>query len=185
MPWWAAACLVVACLALVAGPALLPPGYSVIRHSISESAAQATEGAWLARTGLALLGVSALLTAEPETGTSRWARVSLRLFGVGLMASALWSHSPWLPSRPNDVTEDLLHTLASSLVGAGIINAAAALALRPTERGVRFASVVSLTVSVLAPLVMILDEPRTGLWQRLMFAVAIAWLFVAQRGTRL
>lgn len=59
-----------ALLALALAPLLLPAGYSVITHSVSESAAQGLEGGWLARSGLVMFGVAVvfLVIAAPGTG---------------------------------------------------------------------------------------------------------------------
>lgn len=58
----------VACVAIA--PALMPDSYSIVEHSISESAAQGVEDVWLARTGLLLFGLAVLVSAG-LTG-SRW-----------------------------------------------------------------------------------------------------------------
>lgn len=48
----------VSMICLVLAPTVLPEGYSVVAHTTSEAAAQATDGAWLARTGLFLFGLA-------------------------------------------------------------------------------------------------------------------------------
>jgi hypothetical protein len=166
-------------VALGLAPLLLPPGYSVVTHSVSEAAAQATSGAWLARSGLAVLGAAALLLAGPASRGSRWARPSLVCFGGSLLAAAIWSHSPWLPQPPADPVEDLLHSVASGVVGLGFVSALLAMTVRPPDRSVRWLSLIALLVSIVVPLLMAIDESRAGLWQRLMFGTAMVWLIVA------
>jgi hypothetical protein len=53
--------------ALAAAPALMPPSYSWISHTMSESAAQGVSGAWLARLGFLLLGLSVMALAFAAT----------------------------------------------------------------------------------------------------------------------
>ncbi len=177
--WIGAAAVVASAASVALAPLLLPAGYSIVAHSISESAAQATTGAWLGRAGLGLLGAAGLLLATPISRGSRWARLGMLCFGVGLIASAVWSHAPWLPHLPSDPAEDMLHSLASSVVGVGIVSATLALTLRSPDRVGRWFSLVTLIVSCLAPALMATDSAHAGLWQRLMFGTAMVWLIAA------
>lgn len=96
-PWTraiAAAVLVGLCLsaaALAAAPALMPPSYSRISQTTSESAAQGGSGAWLARLSFLLFGLSAMALAF--TGTrrrrcTRAARARVRGLAVDVVAVA-------------------------------------------------------------------------------------------------
>ncbi|HET9901772.1 MAG TPA: hypothetical protein VFR46_12025 [Actinomycetes bacterium] len=55
--------LALSAIALGAAPALMPDDYSWIGHTTSESAAQGVSGAWLARLGFLLFGLSAIWLA--------------------------------------------------------------------------------------------------------------------------
>jgi hypothetical protein len=50
-------------VALATAPVLMPPGYSWVSQTTSESAAQGVQGAWLARIGFVLLGLPVILLA--------------------------------------------------------------------------------------------------------------------------
>ena len=57
---------------LAAAPALMPAGYSWVSQTTSESAAQGVQGAWLARLGFLLFGLSVILLAT--LCRDRWGR---------------------------------------------------------------------------------------------------------------
>jgi hypothetical protein len=76
-------------VALASAPALMPPGYSWVSKTTSESAAQGVQGAWLARLGFVLLGLSVILLATIRL--RRWGLWGVALhagFGVLLIAAA-------------------------------------------------------------------------------------------------
>ena len=62
--------------ALAMAPALMPAGYSWVSQTTSESAAQGLSGAWLARLGFLLFGLSVLLLADVDR--RGWGRGALR-----------------------------------------------------------------------------------------------------------
>lgn len=56
--------LIISFLALSLAPLNMPASYSWLRHTTSESAAQGIEGAWLARLGFLLFGLTVLWLSE-------------------------------------------------------------------------------------------------------------------------
>ena len=97
----------------------MPDSNSWISHSISESAAQGIESAWLARLGFLLFsfGVIWIVRLAPP----RWEVASRMLFlAIGVLicaAAAAFSHRPWESGAPSDATEDLLHSIAATGMG--------------------------------------------------------------------
>jgi hypothetical protein len=164
-----------ACLAIA--PALMPRSYSIVEHSISESAAQRLEGAWLARSGLLLFGFAAMAVAS--LAGSHWGtlgRVAHRTYGISLIGSAAWGHMPF-EDVPYDEFEDFLHSVASTAVGFSFVAGVLLVSLRRQGESilVRAFDWVALAVSLVVPVVMFNVSGVAGLVQRLMFLTAYIW----------
>lgn len=170
------ALLVVAMTALALAPLLMPDSYSVVMHSVSESAAQGVDGAWLARLGFVLFGFAVLSLALGHG--SRWdgsGRLAHAGFGVSMIAAATFSHGPWDGST-FDRFEDLLHSTASFGVGLFFTVGLVLVAVRRTHPPgwLRVVDGVALVAALVIPLVMA-NVSASGLVQRVMFIVAFLW----------
>lgn len=161
-------------VAFALAPLLMPADYSVITHSVSESAAQGVEGAWLARAGLILFGVGVIiLSLRPLQLWSLWARLAHTGFGVSIMATAVFSHAPW-DGSPYNSFEDFLHSAASFGVGMTFTIGVALVFLTRRAVSTRVFDLVALAAALAIPLLM----PRVdaaGLAQRAMFLIAFLW----------
>ncbi len=170
--------LALSAAAFAVAPAVLPPTYSWVRHSISESAAQGLEGAWVTRTGFLLFGCAVLGLAvirRPRWG--RWGTRALGTFGGMMFATAAYAHRPWLPGTPFDATEDLLHSATATIMGAAF---AGGVLLAGVERRRarwldRTCDGMALLASVVIPLAMSQSTAYAGLLQRGMFLTAYVW----------
>lgn len=167
--------------ALALAPVLMPAGYSWVSQTTSESAAQGTPGAWLARLGFALFGASVLLLVVLARG--RWGGWALGLhaaFGTLLIAAAAFSHRSWIAGVQVDRVEDTLHSVAATGMGFAFAAGVAVVAVpRTRSRGrIRALDVVALVAPVAIPLGMVTWPEVTGVLQRVMFGVAYAWFAV-------
>lgn len=180
----ASAGLLGSAVALAVAPALMPAGYSWVSHTTSESAAQALQGAWLARLGFLVFGLSVLLLAA--ACRRRWGPRAVALhaaFGALMTAAAAFSHRPWIAGQPFDRTEDLLHSVAASAMGFAFAIGVAATwwwRVRSHDRW-RVLDAVAVVASVAVPLGMSAWPQSDGMTQRIMFAVAYAW-YLAEAG---
>lgn len=164
-----------ACVALA--PALMPDSYSVLLHSISESAGQGIEGAWLARLGFLLLGFAVLLEAQlagPAWGL--WGRIAHRVYGVSMIAVAAFAHMPW-EDVPYDAFEDTLHSVAATAVGFAFTGGVIAVGIRRGRHAgwIRALDTVAVLASVALPLIMFSVPGVGGLVQRVLFGIGYAW----------
>jgi Protein of unknown function (DUF998) len=113
--------------ALAAAPALMPPGYSGVSHTTSESAAQGVDGAWLARTGFVLFGLSVILLATSRR--QRWGSWATALhagFGALLIAVAASVAVPLGMAAQPDVEGELqrlMFVVAYAWYGAEAVRA--------------------------------------------------------------
>lgn len=171
------AMLAAAVLCIAIAPTLMPDSYSIVEHSVSESAAQGVEGAWLARTGLLLFGF-AVLTLAGRTG-KRWGSAGIalhRIVGVCLVAVATFAHMPWT-NVPYDEFEDLLHSIGSFGVGFAFTAGVVAVSLR--RRGLswraRLFDWVAVVAALVIPMTMFNVTGVAGVVQRIMFGIAFVW----------
>lgn len=183
----AAALLIVSCLTLLLAPLNMPDSYSWLRHTTSESAAQGVAGAWLARLGFLIFGLTVVWLAERLLDS--WP-LPVRLmhggFGLFMVATAVFSTRPWLPNLPYDPVEDTLHSFTATTMGfAFAIGVALRLWHRGQHRWGHVLDVVAVVASVAIPLAMSALPDWDGLLQRGMFAIAYLWygfeLLLSQR----
>jgi hypothetical protein len=172
--------------ALAAAPAIMPAGYSWLSQTTSESAAQGVPGAWLARLGFVLFGVSVLGLVACCRQRWGWPAACLHgAFGVLMVAAGVFSHRPWMAGYDVDRVEDLLHSIAASSMGIAFALGVVATALaRSGRRGRtrvldgRVLDGMAVMASVVIPLAMTLWPQAQGALQRLMFLVAYSWYAV-------
>jgi Protein of unknown function (DUF998) len=165
--------LVASAAALAVAPVLMPYGYSWISGTVSESAAQGVSGAWVARLGFVLFGLSVLALVPVKAAS--WGRVAAAFhaaFGAFMVAVATFSHAnPF--GQPSDATEDLLHSIAAT--GMGFAFALGVVARQIHQRQARFFDVVAVVASIVIPLSMTLWPDVDGMVQRVMFAISFIW----------
>lgn len=164
--------------AFLLAPVALPPAYSWVRHSVSESAAQGLAGAWVARSGFLLFGFAVIWLAvarRPRWGS--WGAAALGTFGAMMFATAAYSHRPWLPGVPFDAVEDLLHSATATIMGTAFAVGVVLVGLgrRNASRLDRALDGIALLASVVIPLAMSQGTDYTGLLQRCMFLTAYVW----------
>lgn len=169
--------LIVSSLALLLAPLNMPDSYSWLRHTTSESAAQGVMGAWLARLGFLIFGLTVVWLSERLLAS--WplpVRLMHGAFGLLMVATAVFSSRPWLPNQAYDPVEDALHSFTATAMGfAFAIGAGIRLWHRGQGRWGRFWDVVAIVASVAIPLAMSALPDWDGLLQRGMFATAYIW----------
>lgn len=170
--------LLLSAACLGAAPLALPGSYSWLTHTVSEAAAQGLHGAWVAKMGFLLMGSAVLWLASlasPRWG--RWGTAMLRLFGVMMVSTAVFSHRPWLPDVPVDTTEDVLHSLTATVMGFAFAGGVLGVLLQRQSPAslTRAFDAVAIASSVILPLGMMVWIGYTGALQRLMFAIAYVW----------
>lgn len=180
----ATAALLGSAVAIGVAPTVMPPGYSWVRHSISESAAQGLQGAWMARSGFLLLALGAWLVAGVAAGRLGPARPAFRLFALMLVGTAAFSHRPFLTGVPVDPVEDLLHSVTATTMGfafvAGVVLAVIRRPPRPSWPRLPgdWPHLVAVVAATAIPLGMALAPDLAGLLQRGMFLMAYGWFLI-------
>jgi hypothetical protein len=170
-------CLVTSALLLAIAPAFLGADYDWLTHTTSESAAQNTERAWIARTAFALYGAAILMLSFSSPPPSRLRYLP---FAASMLLVAIWSHRPYLSGRTFDPVEDSLHSVAATLVGISFVVAviSSLLAGKGRPRTVVALDVSAILASAVIPLIMANADYIRGLAQRTMFLMSYVWFIV-------
>ncbi len=157
-------------------PRLIPDSYSPIRHSVSESAAQAVEGAWMSRGAFLALGFAVILLSGSVPWWRRWSAVAHRTYGVAMITVAAFSHRPWDKTGFDEI-EDLLHSIGASTVGFAFTVGVLLVTMqrRRTERLARISDWLAIVAGPVLPLVMMNVDDIGGLVQRGLFAIGYLW----------
>ena len=168
--------LVVSAICLGLAPLLMPNSYSIVEHSISESAAQRVEGVWLARAGLTLFGLAVFVLASAVGSRwGLWGRVAHRTYGVAMIGTAVFAHMPW-EDVAYDEFEDFLHSVASFAVGLTFVVGVILVSMeRPHGLRGRALDAVAVVASIVIPMIMFNTTGYAGMVQRVMFAIAYLW----------
>lgn len=172
---------VASAIALALAPLFMPPTYSWLEHTTSESAAQGLDGAWLARTGFLIFGFAVIATSLTVRWWSAAARVAHMSFGICMIAAATFSSRPADPARPFVAVEDTLHSVAATVMGfAFAIGVVVVAGQRLRDRHpLLILDGIALVAAIVIPLGMVGWNDRAGVAQRLMFAIAFAWYIAA------
>jgi hypothetical protein len=172
------ALLLLSAATLLAAPWLMPAGYSWLTHTTSESAAQALEGAWLARLGFILFGLAVIWLTSFKAPV--WARTAVWFhlaFGVCMVGTATFSHAPWLAGVPFDPVEDFLHSLTATVMGFAFAFGVVVRFLQreKTDRIGQLLDGTAVAAATFLPLLMATQPEIIGLLQRAMFFIAYVW----------
>lgn len=162
----------IACL--IIAPGVLPADYSIADHTISEAAAQATDGAWLARTGIFLFGLGVFWLSVSKRTWALSARIVHGAFGILMIAAAVYSHRPMMEGVDYDQFEDTLHSIAATSIGFAFAFGVLIVGWRRVS-GWKVIDFIAIAAAIGVPIAMAANTGSVGLWQRGMFAVAYVW----------
>lgn len=171
------ALLALSLLVLLLAPLQMPADYSWLRHTTSESAAQGVTGAWLARLGFLIFGLTVVWLSSLLKGKWPWSvRWMHAAFGVLMTATAAFSTRSWLPDAIYDPIEDGLHSFAATAMGfAFAFGTVLRLVNRKRDSWGRVMDIVAIVAAIAFPLGMSAFAEWDGLLQRGMFAIAYIW----------
>lgn len=169
--------LLASVVAISLAPLLMPSRYSWLDHAVSEAAAQGQSGAWLTRLGFLLLGFAVLLlAAHADSRWGVWGRLLHRVYGLSMIATAVFAHKPFV-SGTYDRVEDVLHSIAANAVGFAFV---AGVIVVTMQRGdnhklARVIDWIAIVAAIALPLIMVNITGYAGLAQRILFAIGYLW----------
>ncbi|WP_239287925.1 DUF998 domain-containing protein [Candidatus Nitrotoga sp. 1052] len=175
---WVVLLLLASAIAVLAATAAMPAAYSWRAHSISESAAQGLQHAWIARLAFVCFG-SAVLTLSIRMRPV-WARGTYWMhlvFAAAMLGTAAFSHRPWISGVPFDEFEDFLHSVTATGMGFAFCFGVVARFMQRSrsELLARSLDVFTVAVATAMPLISALYPSNGGLIQRAMFLIAYVW----------
>lgn len=171
------ALLALSMLAIGLAPLGLDESYSWLEHTTSEAAGQGVRGAWMSRAGFLFFGLAVLWLAHRKIGQWRQPSTAMHVaFGACLAAVAAFSLRAWDDAAPYDRTEDLLHSIAATMMGfafaIGVVSVnwtwGRRARLRPLDA-------LAIAASLVLSLAMAAIANYAGALQRAMFAIAYVW----------
>lgn len=169
--------LFVSALMLGFAPLLMEDSYSWIRHTTSESAGQMVEGAWFARTGFVIYGITIIMIAFFGFGLMLLRKLPFLAFGISMFAVAIFSHRPWIDGIEYSATEDTLHSIASASVGMSFIACVMVISFTRKKKNIWNVvfDVFTIISSIVISLLMAYLVSYEGILQRIMFLISYIW----------
>ncbi len=130
------------------------------------------------RAGFVLFGLAVIWIGHLRRHEWRQPATAFHVtFGICMFGVAANSLRSWEPNATYDATEDLLHSIAATVMGFAFAFGVATAALRLKPEGVRFRffDAVAVASSVILPISMSLNGSIDGALQRAMFFIAYLW----------
>ncbi len=152
--------------------------YSIIEHTTSELAAQGAPHAWIMNLVFVGLGVATVLDGWPRLSGLCFHRITLLIFGLALVGNAIFQHAPIPADAPVSAGEDEWHSNLSGLAGMSFIAFATATFFAGVAGRERLLGPVVAAFAGLMSVLIFRAPGYAGVWQRLLFGVAFAWLIL-------
>jgi hypothetical membrane protein len=169
-----------ACLFMVSAMFLLPPfsfpGYSFLSNTLSDLGARFTPNAWIMNASFVLFGTGIIAGGWRSFRNFPFQRLLLFLFGISIIMLAIFNHAPLLKSPDINITEEGWHLyfLSTSLLSFVILSVSTGLFMDDPE--IKSLSVGAGLSEILFAVLFIKDQAHKGIWQRILFLTAIAWM---------
>lgn len=161
-----------------AAPWAIRASYSLIRFTVSKSAAQGVPGGWVTRLGFVLLGLSVLIISSlADRRWNRLGRWSHRIYALAVIGAAAFSDAPWTGIAYDEV-ENSLHTAAAVAAGVAFSVGVLAVAFHEDRRvpaAMQLFDWAAVGAAIIVGPVMFMFAGVSGITQRIMFAIAYLW----------
>lgn len=168
---------IISVASILISPFFMPMDYSWITNTISESAAQGLNNAWITRLGfitfgLGVIGLSVYLNNDwPIT-----VRVCHAIFGISMLFVAAFSMRHWDNRVDFDPTENMLHSVFANAMGFAIcLGVLFSFFKRGSDSWGKFFDIMVAGSSIIIPILMLYYPNTDGLIQRFMFGVSYFW----------
>lgn len=168
--------------AAVLGPLVSHPDYASVTHTVSQLAGQNMPNAWIMRTGFVAFGAATVLAALLRLPAQPAVSVALVLFGLAMVAAAVWSNLPIDPGLGGSAAEDRRHSIAASAMGVAFAAACVARFWTPGPNRLDPFNLLALACSVGLPMLMLGSPAIAGAAQRLMFLISFVWILRQMAG---
>ena len=150
--------------------------YSILKNTTSHLGAQGAPNAWVMNVVFALLGIAAAFDSWKRLSNYWLHKILIVVFGASLFLTAFFQHAPIVPDAAFSRQEDDMHSILATVTGFSFTFFAIACAFIETAKTRKLIAagvgLLSLLLSVLIFNVAVL----AGVWQRIIFIGAFAWL---------
>ncbi len=163
-------------LATIVGPFLSHPDYRSVSHSVSELAGQNMPNAWIMRAGFVAFGAAVVVATLLHWRSGPAVSIAVVIFGLAMIAAAIWSHLPIDLALGGSKAEDDRHSIAATVMGAAFAAACAAKAWLGGRDDIDWLSILGLVAAIGLPLLMLGIPMIAGAAQRVMFGISFVWL---------
>jgi hypothetical membrane protein len=154
--------------------------YRWYEHTISQLAGQAYSNAWIMRIGFIGFGVLIQIAGigRMRAAGRYWYReVPIMTYGLSVLASGIFSTTPFIEGVSYSEQEAQLHTLFASAGGIALTAGILLFMLTDAPNSRRVIHVIALALTmVLVFLFFSAPETVAGVMQRLLWTVGFAWL---------
>ena len=150
--------------------------YSILKNTTSHLGAQGAPYAWVMNLVFVLLGVAAIVDGWRCLSKYWLHKVVLTIFGISLVLTAFFRHAPIAPDVLFNELEDDLHSKFATIVGFSFIFFTIASAFIESTKARRLIAVGSAVISSILSILIFNVPDLAGVWQRMMFIIAFAWL---------
>ncbi len=161
--------------------------YLWYRHSISQLAGQAYSNAWIMRAGFIGFGVLVQIAAIGRiraTGGYWYRELPIMIYGLSILASGIFSASPFIEGVPYSEQEAELHTFFAT--AAGIITFAELLyMLTESSKSRKAVHAIALFLTISASALFFALPMASGAVQRLLWIIGFSWLVYLGSGAAL
>lgn len=164
--------ILAAATALTLAPLPLDASYDWMQHTLSQAGGQGVSGAWLTRAGFILFG----LAVAACMSCARWRSLTTAFFGwfaLSMVGVAAFSLESWDETLAYDRTESWLHSFFATTMGFAF--AFGVTSRWYTRRRMTLRDPLAVVASVALPMLMVNFDDLDGFFQRIMFAIALAW----------
>lgn len=150
--------------------------YSILKNTASQLGAQNTPNAWVMNTVFCLLGAACMAEGWLHLKSYWFQKLLLSAFGLALIMVAFFQHAPISQGIPFSSWQDQVHSLMATTVGISFTVLAISGAFIAKSAWARVLAIGVACIATLMSLLMFNLPNWTGLFQRLMFITAFAWL---------
>lgn len=150
--------------------------YSIFKHTTSQLGGQNMPNAWILNVIFVFLGLSSVIASWRYLSSFWLQKILILVFGVALIGTAIYSHSPIEQHLPANDFENYMHSIFAKITGYSFTSFAVAMAFIFKERTqILIALVVAILDTILSATMFQLPAV-TGILQRAIFITSFGWL---------
>jgi len=150
--------------------------YSIISNTTSHLGSQFAPNASIMNITFIIMGTACIIESRQFLKTYWVHQVLLIVFGLGLIFSGVFRHSPIIVVQNYDVMHDRLHSIFASLVGFSFVLLSFSASFIEVNPRNAFINALIGLLATLFSILMAFYPQYAGIIQRVMFIMSFTWL---------